>query len=175
MIKINNLNGIVYDYIKGENLLDLTLNNLDIDFATDKLVEIQTQFHKQRTECFESYKDFLLQFCDNNESRKLLYDLDDDNYLCHGDLHLGNVLIMGEKAIAIDFMNVCRGPREYDIARSYYLMTEGDIPENYPNRDKVIEFRKILGNLYLLKMGYTFDKIKKYFKVIDILRKKEIE
>ena len=44
--------------------------------------------------------------------------LADGDTLCHGDFHPGNILLSGDGAFIIDFMNVCCGNYLYDVART---------------------------------------------------------
>ena len=59
----------------------------------------------------------------------------------------------------IDFANVCRGTKKYDIARSYFLMEEAGA--------------KQLAEIYLEKMQVNFVEIKEFYEVIAAVRKYE--
>jgi aminoglycoside phosphotransferase (APT) family kinase protein len=46
----------------------------------------------------------------------------DDDRVCHGDFHPGNILIDGRKAVIIDWMNATRGNPLADVARTTILV-----------------------------------------------------
>lgn len=68
----------------------------------------------------------------------------------------------------IDFMNVCYGVREYDIARTYYLLTETGLPESCTEEEKLMlqNCRNEMGRLYLNFMGCEICELDKYLTVI---------
>lgn len=47
--------------------------------------------------------------------------LPDGDRLCHGDFHPLNIMIDGERAGIIDWLDATRGPPEADVARTYLL------------------------------------------------------
>ena len=59
---------------------------------------------------------------------------------------------------AIDFMNVMRAPGEYDIARTYYLISN---------------VNKEFGDLYLKEMGYSSKALSLYIKLVELYHKLE--
>ena len=58
-------------------------------------------------------------------------------------------------------MNVCRGPKEYDVARTYVLLTENN-PE-----------AKAVGKNYLELMEMSFLQIEPFLGAIQFCRRKE--
>ena len=58
-------------------------------------------------------------------------------------------------------MNVCLGPKEYDVARTYVLLTE-----NNPAA-------KEIGEIYLSLMGMSFTQIEPFLEAIYFCREKE--
>ena len=60
--------------------------------------------------------------------------------------------------VIIDFMNVCRGPALYDVARTYFLI--GQVEEH-------------LAEAYLQKMCVEDEDIAKYLEVIEFCREYE--
>lgn len=124
------------------------------------------------------YKDFLRMLYQGRESQyadelELINRLPDSDYLCHGDFHPGNVWRNENGTVSIiDFMNVCHGPREYDIARTYYLLTEAGLPECC-TEDLQPNSRNEMGRLYLEFMECERVKLDKYLTVIRNARKFE--
>lgn len=75
----------------------------------------------------------------------------------HGDYHPGNVMLTVDgEFVIIDLLNVCCGPKEYDAARTFFLL------ENEKWQDR-----------YLKGMGYCKEDIEGYLEVIREIRKYE--
>ena len=75
----------------------------------------------------------------------------------HGDYHPGNVMLTVDgEFVIIDLLNVCCGPKEYDVARTFFLL------ENEKWQDR-----------YLKGMGYCKEDIEGYLEVIREIRKYE--
>lgn len=88
--------------------------------------------------------------------------LPEGNTLCHGDFHPYNILVTEEnRSVIIDFANVCRAPKEYDIARTYFLMEEAGA--------------KQLAEVYLEQMNVSFEEIQEFYEVTAQLRMFELE
>ena len=93
----------------------------------------------------------------SREIIKEISDLPNGNFILHGDYHPGNVMITAEgRFVIIDLLNVCCGPKEYDVARTFFLLG------NEKWQDK-----------YLKGMGYCIKDIEVYLKIIREIRKCE--
>lgn len=78
-------------------------------------------------------------------------------------MHPGNIIRTQKNELyLIDFMNVCRGPKEYDVARTYVLLTE-----NNPAAEAV-------GKKYLELMEMSFLQIEPFLDAVQFCRKKEM-
>ena len=77
-----------------------------------------------------SYKEFLIAMIKGGSKGRISGDfikeirgLPDGNSVLHGDYHPGNVMITGVgEFVIIDLLNVCCGPKEYDVARTFFLL-----------------------------------------------------
>lgn len=172
--------GIIYDGVKGESLLDWVLRTGDISLCTDYMAMLHKDIIQNDIYNVPDYKDFLryhipdtLSVDKRNELSQMIDKLADDNTLCHGDFHPGNIMISEGRMYVIDFMNVCHGPYLYDIARTVFLVEYTPVPLEAPNRDMIIQFKKALADLYLINMNVTRDMIKDYLTVIIEVRKGE--
>ena len=132
-----------------------------------------------RTRQGMSYKQFLLSCIGRKiPDKEALYEriegLPDADYLCHGDYHPGNVLVGGDGSWrVIDFMNVCYGPREYDAARTFFLLAQGELPQEVQSTEESLSIRRRLAALYLEKMQLDYQEIEGYLCIIRECRKYE--
>ena len=152
--------GIVFQKIIGVDLLSEYLKNpSDEKVAAEILVDltdIQKKVLSEETTEGISYKNYLDWFGYDGSN------LPDGNFICHGDLHPGNIIRTKDGELClIDFMNVCRGPKEYDVARTYVLLTENN-PE-----------AKAVGKKYLELMEMSFLQIEPFLGAIQFCRRKE--
>lgn len=152
--------GIIYEKIVGVSMRECIDSRRMFDafiVAHKKLLDIST-------DVLMSYKDFLIAMIErvNNggKSEDLIEEiqaLPEGNFVLHGDYHPANVLIDGDgELVMIDLLNVCRGPREYDVARTFFLL------ENEKRQD-----------WYLKGMGYRREEIEGYLNIIWRTRKYE--
>ena len=152
--------GIVFQKILGTDLFSEYLKNpSDEKVAAEILVDltdIQKKVLLKETTEGISYKNYLDWFGYDGSN------LPDGNFICHGDLHPGNIIRTKDGELClIDFMNVCRGPKEYDVARTYVLLTE-----NNPAAEAV-------GKKYLELMEMSLLQIEPFLGAIQFCRKKE--
>lgn len=153
--------GIVFQKNIGVDLLSEYLKNpSDEKVAAEILVnltDIQKKVLLEETTEGISYKNYLEWFGYDASN------LPDGNFICHGDLHPGNIIRTKDGELClIDFMNVCRGPKEYDVARTYVLLTE-----NNPAAEAV-------GKKYLELMEMSLLQIEPFLGAVQFCRKKEM-
>lgn len=144
--------------------------------------KLHSEILKNKVSGVPSYKSFLSEFIskvkiDDNIKKEALAKLEmleDGDVLCHGDFHPGNIFVdKNEELYVIDFMNVCHGNILYDIARTVFLVEYTPVPENVPDYETLILFKKKLSELYLIGMGVTKEQIQDYLDLIIIARKAE--
>lgn len=171
--------GIVYDRLYGQSIMEELFKGGDIDFLLSKITDLHKEILRCHTSDGMSYKEFLYSCIEKKKEFNLdLYneiaDLPDGDYLCHGDYHPGNIWMdTSGKVLAIDFMNVCHGPWQYDVDRSYVLISEGDIAQAVLNREEILYMQKQLADMYLGKMQVSYNEISKYISIIQQCRKYE--
>lgn len=163
-IEIEDRTGIIYSKVDGKSLLqeaETCQTPEQMTSLLQDLTNLQKQLHTNNTTEGISYKDYLSFFnCKNIEN------LPEGNTICHGDFHPGNIIRTEEnKLVLIDFMNLCRGPKEYDIARTYVLLTEY-IPDP--------QLKAFIGNTYLSLMETDFSKIQLFLSAVENCRKQEM-
>lgn len=177
--------GIVYDKLIGENLLDYLIRTGDISRTVFAMAGLHNTILAQ--EMFDDnipyYKRFLNEHIERNpdltEQEKEDYHrkvsrLPDDGQLCHGDFHPGNIVVTPKGPAVIDFMNICRGPRLYDVARTYFLLSNA-VPENFQGEEEELErSKKQLVDEYLASMRVVPEELAEYLEVIRVARKSEM-
>ena len=158
--------GYIMEHIKGTTLAERLLNEATFTDAMELFVSLHKEWNKEAPAEVVSYKDWMKALVGNRESTSELLEkihcLPEGNTLCHGDFHPYNILVTEEnKPVVIDFANVCRAPKKYDIARTYFLMEEAGV--------------KQMAEVYLEQMQTKFEEIQEFYKVIVQLRKFELE
>ena len=162
--------GIVYEKIAGKSMLECLLENLnEAEAYLEQFVRLQQEWlqnRAERTDSVLSYKDYLKLFIRGmgQEDRMPLCEeinaLPEGELLLHGDFHPGNVMVTPERRlVVIDFMNVCRGPALYDIARTYALLEEKD---------------EAFGSAYLTTMEVSEEEIEPFYTIIKKCRRYEV-
>lgn len=153
----------------------------DVNFLVNQIADLHKKILEYNTCEVMSYKEFL-QLC-IGEKTNLNVDIYNEiealptgNYLCHGDYHPGNVLVdTNGKVLVIDFMNVCHGPWQYDVARTYVLISEGDIPKEIHNREELVYMQKQIADIYLKKINVSYNEIREYVSIIQKCRQYELK
>ena len=176
--------GIVYDRLEGESLVDYLMRTGDIP----KTVVAMTGLHNAilDQEMFDDnipyYKKFLNEHIGQNpqltdeqkeDYHKKVSSLPDDSQLCHGDFHPGNIILTEKGAAVIDFMNICRGPRLYDVARTYFLLNSPPPFDLGEEREQFEQARNQMVDEYLASMRVMPEELVDYLEVIEAARKSE--
>lgn len=186
LIRENQQNGIIYDRITGDTILERLLHSRDITKDIYCYGKIFVHTHKRILENsipdLSSYKESLTTWImrgpgTKEEKERIceeIQQLPDGEGLCHGDYHPGNVMIQEKQVFVIDMMNLCKGPAMYDIARTYYLICESELPDELKENKEFIDMRALLGEYYLRGMGIKEEEIKKYLNYIMLAREGEV-
>ena len=165
MITIENRNGIIYERINGKSLLNIMMENTaNLDKFLNIFVNLQLDILAHHTQNVLSYKEYLIAILKNKKiNNQVIFNtintLPDDDCLLHGDFHPNNILVMSDGTpVVIDFMNVCRGPALYDIARTYFLIKQ---------------FDGSLADKYLKYIVISENDITEYLNIIEFCRQYE--
>lgn len=166
MVEENGRFGYIMEQIKGTALAERLLSEVTFADAMEQFVSLHKEWNKEAPAEVISYKDWMKALVGNRESASALLEkincLPEGHTLCHGDFHPYNILVTDEnKAVVIDFANVCRAPKEYDIARTYFTLEEAGA--------------KQLAEVYLEKVRVEFEKIQRFYEITAQLRKFELE
>ncbi len=162
VINLDGRNGIVYERVFGETLY-AKLEDITED-EQEAWVDIFADLHRKvlnhHVDKVIDFKDFLKILASDSTDILIRIDaLKNGDRLLHGDFHPGNVMVDAyNRLILIDMMNLCKGPAEYDVARTYFLL----------------EGNKEFQNKYLKYMGYKVEELIPYLEVIRLIREKEL-
>ena len=165
-IEENGRFGYIMENVQGESLASLILDERTFEPAMDLFARIHKDWFTMCSNEVTLYTDWMLRVLNGKTADpdllRRIRNLPEGNTLCHGDFHPYNILITPEnKPVVIDFANICRGPKEYDIARTYFLMKE-------TVTDKPI------AEIYLSKMQMRYEDIQEYVEVLRSFRQYEI-
>jgi len=168
-IVLNDRHGLIYERVNGADLSTYLMDISKYRMVLSTLVNMQKTLHDYESDLLPSYKDFVRGTIGDTDKDliSLLDELPDGNTLCHGDLHPGNIMIDGNGEVkVIDFINLCRGPKEYDIARTYYLLAYSRLPEDMSNKEDLAAMRERFANDYLDEMGLDIQDIRLYLALV---------
>lgn len=139
-IENNSRYGIIYERINGKDMIMVMIKSIvKINYYSRMLAHIHMTVHKA---IVNSEGDFTVKrkLTDDIEAvevitdknKKLLIEyltkLPDGDSLCHFDFHPGNIMIEGKEPVIIDWMTACVGDPCADIARTYIMLSYGELP-----------------------------------------------
>lgn len=159
--ELKDRDGIIFEKINGRPIREeIDFDDQDsIDFWMLKFASLHKSFHNKSATVAMNYKDFLKLFAQDATTLFMIDELPNGDSLLHGDFNLDNVLVSSTgEFYAIDMMNVCRGPANYDIARTYFLLSEN----------------KAVAETYLSMMNVPYQSIMPYLLVLERIRDKEL-
>lgn len=174
VVSVGDQYGIVLDAICGPSLLDIALETRESKSLAGIMARIHKTFLEKELPQAESVKDILARnirstvFLSENAKRNYLAALEalpDGNALCHGDMHLGNILFANGEYTVIDYNNICKGHALFDIARTVYLTEMTPVPIDMPDRDELLSLKRQAADSYLSEIGVRREEIWPYMGV----------
>lgn len=172
--------GIVYERAAGESLLAYLLRTGDEEGCARIMARLQRQMlacelPQEAVDKREALRKALeenarLPEKDRTEALERLRGLPDGNALCHGDFHPDNVMVDGEKAMVIDWMNLNRGDPIGDVAMTWYLLACSPLPPDVQEMQGFAQMRGRLADEYLKEMGVEKARIEDWLPVIRASR-----
>lgn len=189
IVKEYDRSGILYERAYGKELSEI----LQIEPHRGKefgkaMASLHSQMHRFSLENLPSQKE---RYKDEIEhSREILGDkidpliflldqLDTGYSICHGDFHLGNIMLHEESYKVIDWMNACKGNPLADVNRTLLMLETPYSIENAPSDLKsiVIDLLTMIKNTYLdqymMETGATLNDIIKWRPIVAAARLKE--
>ena len=186
LVKCRGRHGIIYDRINGISMMDLLLETKDFGKYAVDLALLHKIILSHKLESAVSLKSILKNNIENTDKlsmkckSKLIVILDtlpDGNCFCHGDYHFGNILVNQEAYYIIDYMNVCRGHKYGDIARTVYLIGMTPTPSEIQNHDieRFLYMKEQIINIYLKEMGVDRECLLDWLMITAAARLSELD
>jgi hypothetical protein len=141
IIEIEGRFGMVQECVVGFSMLEaLTQRPWRYPILARQLAELQAEMHTYRVPELPSLGERLARKINRAEklpdnvrraALKALESLREDDRLCHGDFHPGNILLTKRGPVIIDWSESSRGRTILDVARSTLLFGSGNIPSSF--------------------------------------------
>jgi tRNA A-37 threonylcarbamoyl transferase component Bud32 len=142
IVEIEGRFGLELERVDGISMLQaFTRKPWKFPFYARQLAELQADMHTRRVPELSPLGERLV--CKIKRAEKLpenvrqaalkaLEKLQEDDRLCHGDFHPGNILLTSRGPVIIDWIDASRGRPVLDVARSSLLFGGGNIPSSIP-------------------------------------------
>ncbi|EMY5505571.1 MULTISPECIES: aminoglycoside phosphotransferase family protein [Bacillus] len=133
---IHNRQAIIMEYVKGDSIGDLLLNNLnEAEYYINICVNEQKKIHAIRVNTDEMGERLERQIksvykLDEKQKESILNKLHSikfDSRLCHGDFHPFNLILSEKNVSIIDWLDACSGDIRADVFRTYLLYAQSYI------------------------------------------------
>ncbi len=142
LVEMSGRFGLEYEQVQGVSMLQAIMQRpwKFVAYAR-RLAELQAEMHKVRLPGMPSQKDRLewkirragiLPEDVRQAALLALEKLPEQDWLCHGDFHPGNILLSERGPIIIDWLDGSHGSPLMDVARSSLLFGGGPLPSGTP-------------------------------------------
>lgn len=153
--------GIIYEKLNGNIFTqELATKPFQLKDNGRLFAELQAEFHQKTTIELPNQKECLRRNISGtnlltaNEKETIiqyLYQLRDDNKVCHGDYHTDNIILVNGKPKILDWMTGTSGNPCGDVARTLIIMRYAVLPPSMPKITKwfIKWMRGLFTNYYL--------------------------
>ncbi|MCX6807195.1 MAG: aminoglycoside phosphotransferase family protein [Patescibacteria group bacterium] len=157
---INGRTGLVYERIYGTILfMVITKFPFDVIKHAKRMAREQFQINSVANNDLPTQKDRLTYLINRSEEilgkyhKKILeklYNLEGGKNICHGDFHVGNILVQNDKYFIIDWMNAYSGNIVSDAVRTYMMIISPFFPVelNFLKKLLVRTLKRLTGYFY---------------------------
>ncbi|MDE7554096.1 aminoglycoside phosphotransferase family protein [Bacillus tropicus] len=169
--KIQNRQAIIMEYVKGDSIGDLLLNNLnEAEYYINICVNEQKKIHAIRvnTDEIESMRERLerqiksVHKLDEKQKESILnklYSIKFEPRLCHGDFHPFNLILSNKSVNIIDWVDASSGDIRADVFRTYLLYSQSSV-----------ELAEMYLHIYCRNTGLSRDEIFQWAPIIIAAR-----
>lgn len=142
-VEIGGRHGAVFEHVEGELLLDEAVTEpLKLRSWGKKLGDIHADALSHESATLPALREVLADRIDRTDlstahrtaAKDRLVTLPDADNVLHGDFHPGNVILRGDDAVLIDWVDATHGARAADIARTLWLLSAATVPVGTPGR-----------------------------------------
>lgn len=176
LVNVEGKRGIIFQRIQGSVFLEELFNREQFEANVKKMARLHKGILKNVRREAESYKSFLLSYAKRENDKMLEMNIEalpGGEFLCHGDFHPANIMVSNDELYVIDFMNVCKGPKLYDIARTVYLTEYTPLPDELDHKDSITAMRTSIVEEYLKELEVKRCDLIPFLKVIHHTRQYE--
>jgi aminoglycoside phosphotransferase (APT) family kinase protein len=169
---------IVYERITGPSMLQtISSKPWKISGEARRLAELHASIHIKEVHTLPSQREMLernIRLAEGltDDKKAFIFDvlsrLPDDNKLCHGDFHPGNILLSPKGPILIDWCTGTKGNPAADAARTVLLLSHASVPPGTPAiiRQLINFSRSRLCNTYITQYrkltGISIEQLKEW-------------
>ncbi|MES5938789.1 MULTISPECIES: phosphotransferase [unclassified Bacillus cereus group] len=169
--KIKNRQAIIMEYVKGDSIGDLLLNNLnEAEHYINICVNEQKKIHAIRvnTDEMESMRKRLerqiksVHKLDEKQKGNILNKLHSIKFeprLCHGDFHPFNLILNNKNVNIIDWVDASSGDFRADVFRTYLLYSQSSL-----------ELAEMYLHIYCSRTGLSRDEVFQWALIIITAR-----
>ena len=169
--KIQNRQVIIMEYVKGDSIGDLLLNNLnEAEYYINICVNEQKKIHAIRvnTDEMEATRERLecqiksVHKLDEKQKESILnklYSIKFEPRLCHGDFHPFNLILSNKSVNIIDWVDASSGDIRADVFRTYLLYSQSSV-----------ELAEMYLHIYCRNTGLSRDEIFQWAPIIIAAR-----
>jgi uncharacterized protein (TIGR02172 family) len=142
IVEVNGRLGLELERLDGVSMLDaLTAAPWKLSSFARQLAELHAEMHTRAVTGIPKMRERLQHKINRAAipddvrwaALNALEELPEDDKLCHGDFHPGNILLTQRGPMIIDWLDAMRGSPLLDIARSSLLFGSGRLPQNLPH------------------------------------------
>lgn len=143
LVEIDGRKGIILERIFGESMLAMLFKEpWRFHSLVQQLAGFQHKIHEFSNEGLPSQKEKFSQLIAlssgilGDKARKIMDFVDtlpEGDSICHGDFYLGNIIVLGDKLVAIDWSSGYRGDPTGDVARTCLIINTPAVPPGIPD------------------------------------------
>lgn len=188
MVEVNGRYGIIYQEIKGKDMLKIMFTSLwKFTKSAKKLAHYHLYIQKPVKDNLCTVKAKLEDDINNvnvlsSENKEIVKNylklLPEGHVLCHFDFHPGNIMIADDKTYFLDWMTACKGDACADVARTCIMLKYGGVAHAPWVMRKLIKFfqhhmYKIYIKEYLMISKRSMDDINRWELPVATARLRE--
>lgn len=176
IVENNGRKGIVFQRIQGKTILsDLEAEPWMFYGFIGKMAALQHKIHLYSADSLPAQKEKLASAIQSSSEilgakvkriLRYMHTLPEGNSVCHGDFHLGNIIVSQNKLTAIDWVSACKGDPAGDVAQTCLIINSPAVPAGTPGIIvEMARYPKWLTYRYYVSEYMRATKVK--FKSID--------